>query len=67
MLLVVLYEVSVCERPSERVCFLTEPLLAFLAAQIILCKTILDLIWFWLTLLSGSGQTDLDQRQASVQ
>ena len=51
MLLVVFYEVSVCERPSERVCFLTEPLLAFLATQIILCKTILDLIWFWLTLV----------------
>ena len=35
-------------------------------AQIILCKTSLGPIWFWLT-VSGFGQTDLAQKQVSVQ
>ena len=35
-------------------------------AQITLCKTSLDLIWFWLT-VSGFGQMDLAWKQADVQ
>ena len=35
-------------------------------AWIILCKTSLDLIWFWLT-VSGFGPMDLVQKQADVQ
>ena len=37
-----------------------------LLPQIILCKTNMDLIWFWLTVL-GFGQTDLVWKQAGVQ
>ena len=35
-------------------------------AQIILCKTSPDWVWFWLT-VSGSGQMDPVRKQASVQ
>ena len=50
-----------CQFPTFRFCCVRPQ-----TARIILCKTSLDPVGFWLT-VSGFGQTDLVRKQASVQ